>query len=256
MKITWDIGPVAHRALHSIDRGIVENSPSAVAAALEENLAIEVDIQLSRDETPMVFHDFTLDRLIDDRGTVKSRTVDELVTLGYRTGSDRIITLDALFEMVDGRVPLYIELKSDFSGDMALPHAVAPMINAYAGPAALMSFDPWMVNACRQLCPRIPCGLVSGTFATANWDPHAGNALLRFALRHMLTAAIARPTFINYDISAVDAAAPQLFRRFGVPLLTWTVRTPEQRAAATRWTDAMVFEGFIPTVQERTFKQS
>lgn len=255
MKIDWNIGPVAHRALHDSDRGIVENSPSAVTSALEENLAIEVDLQLSRDDTAMVFHDFELDRLIDDQGVVRERTSAELVKLSYRTGSDQIITLSDLFEMVDGSVPLYIELKSDFSGDMKLVDAIAPLINAYKGPAALMSFDPWMVKACRLACPRIPCGLVSGTFATQDWDPHARGWLKRFALRHMLAAAIARPSFINYDISAISNRAPQFFRRLGLPLLTWTVRTPEQRQAATKWTDAMVFEGFVPTAEERKLKQ-
>ncbi len=254
MKITWDIGPVAHRALHDIDRGIVENSPRAITAALEENLAIEVDLQLSSDDTPMVFHDFELDRLVDDHGPVRKRSAKNLATLAYRVGSDRIMTLGELFEMVDGRVPLYIELKSDFSGDMALVRAVAPLVNAYKGPAGLMSFDPWMTRASRKLCPHVPCGLVSGTFATSNWDPHAGNAILRFLLRHMFTAAIARPSFINYDISAISAAAPQSFRRLGLPLLTWTVRTPEQRKAAAKWTDAMVFEGFVPSADERKSK--
>lgn len=247
MKITWDIGPVAHRALHNIDAGVVENSPAAVAAALDEGLAIEIDLQVSNDDTAMVFHDFELDRLVDDTGLVRLRSARELAAMPYRTGSDRIMTLAELLETVNGRVPLYIELKSDFSGDMALVHAVAPLINAYDGPAGLMSFDPWMVRTCRQLCPETPCGLVSGTYETPDWDPHAGNALQRFLLRHMLTAAIARPAFINYDISAISRLAPQLFRRFGVPLLSWTVRTDAQRKKAQHYADAMVFEGFVPS---------
>ncbi|MGI9408193.1 MAG: glycerophosphodiester phosphodiesterase family protein [Hyphomicrobiaceae bacterium] len=246
MKISWDLGPAAHRGLHDIDRGIVENSPAAVEAALTHNFGIEVDLQLSSDSVPMVFHDFTLERLVDAEGPVRRQTAHDLSGMNYRAGKDRIMTLDELLDTVCGRVPLYIELKSDWSGDMALAHATAPKVNAYNGPLALMSFDPWMVRECRTLCPRLPCGLVSGAYSDANWDPHAGGPIARFALRHMLSAAIARPSFINYDISVISTFAPRMARLLGFPVLTWTVRTERDRKMAARYADAMVFEGFVP----------
>ncbi|MGI9406218.1 MAG: glycerophosphodiester phosphodiesterase family protein [Hyphomicrobiaceae bacterium] len=251
MKISWELAPIAHRGLHDADRGIVENSPAAVGAALASNFGIEVDLQISRDGVPMVFHDFTLERLVNEAGPVRGRTARELTALRYRSGSDTIMTLDDLLDTVDGRVPLYLELKSNWSGDMALAHAVAPGVNVYNGPLALMSFDPRMMRVARTACPGIPCGLVSGAYTNRAWDPGAGNAFSRFALRHMLTAGIARPSFINYDISVISAWAPRLARRLGFPVLTWTVRTPHDRKMAARWADAMVFEGFVPTDTER-----
>ncbi|MEL7544312.1 MAG: glycerophosphodiester phosphodiesterase, partial [Pseudomonadota bacterium] len=81
---------------------------------------------------------------------------------------------------------------------------------------------------------------------TPTWDPHVRGWGTRFALRHMLSVPMLRPAFVNYDISAIGAFAPQWLRRRGMPLLTWTVRTPAQRADAERLADAMVFEGFVP----------
>ena len=252
MKISWDLGPAAHRGLHDIDRGIVENSQGAVLAALEHNFGIEVDLQLSADNVPMVFHDFSLERLVDASGLVRDHSAEELSQMPYRVGSDRVMTLDDFLDTVSGQVPLYVELKSNWSGDMALAAATAPKVNAYKGPLALMSFDPWMVRTCRHLCPRLPCGLVSGAYTDANWDPHAGGAIARFALRHMLSAAIAQPAFINYDISIISALAPRLARFFGLPMLTWTVRTEHDRKMAAQFADAMVFEGFVPETGSAT----
>ena len=63
-------------------------------------------------------------------------------------------------------------------------------------------------------------------------------------MRNLLTSAIAWPNFIAYDIKALPALAPLIARIvFGLPLLTWTVRTPEQRERALRYADAMIFEG-------------
>jgi len=246
VKIDWDLAPIAHRGLHDASNGIVENTHDAVVAAMDGGFGIEVDLQVASDDVAMVFHDFSLDRLVEDRGPVRARTSDELRKARHQIGGASVMTLAELLETVAGKSPLYVELKSDFSGDMTLATVTAPVVNGYNGPLALMSFDPWMMKRMRTLCPRIPCGIVSGTFETPGWDPHVRARLMRFALRHMLTATFARPAFVNYDISAISALAPQFARKLGLPLLTWTVRTPEQRKAAEQWADAMVFEGFVP----------
>ncbi len=235
--------PVAHRGLHDIAAGIVENTESAVQAALDGNYAIEVDLQLTGDGEAVVFHDETLDRLMQAQGRVFAHTSSELKTMAFQTGQDRIQTLDELLEQVAGKATLVLEIKSQRNNIGPLERRVAEVLRNYRGPAAVMSFDPGSVEIIRHIAPAITRGLVSERFdRTDEWAHLSSGERLR--RRHLLTAWQCRPHFINYDINALPAFAPQLARLFGLPLLTWTVRTEQHRATAQRWADAMVFEGF------------
>src|SRR3954463_3500870 len=108
--------PVAHRGLHDISRGIVENMPGAVQAAIAGNFSVEVDIQLSADGEAMVHHDHALGRLTEATGDLVGRTAAELKALKFKDTSERMMSLGDLCTIVAGRVPLVIELKSHFDG--------------------------------------------------------------------------------------------------------------------------------------------
>src|SRR3954452_20774269 len=103
--------PIAHRGLHDAGKGIIENTASAAAAAIEGQYGIECDLQISADGEAMVFHDDTLDRLTEQRGPLAALTAAELRQVRYRNSNDRIITLGELLDLVAERVTLVIELK-------------------------------------------------------------------------------------------------------------------------------------------------
>lgn len=237
--------PIAHRGLHDRARGRIENTISAVTAAIERRYAIEADLQMTADEQVVVFHDDTLDRLTEAAGRVDRLSLSAVRAARLRDTNDRIPTLDELLEEVAGRVPLMLELKSRWSGDRRLEREVATTLTDYSGPAAVMSFDPASMRAMRYLLPHLPRGLIADRFDTGDWADIP--AYHRFALRHLLAASYVLPQFIAYGVNALPANAPLLLRHaFGVPLLTWTVRTPEDRAVAKRWANQMIFEGFEP----------
>lgn len=162
-----------------------------------------------------------------------------------RNSKDSILSLPALLELVNGFVPLVLEVKSTWSRDGKFEANIATMLASYPGPAAVMSFDPYSLAAFRQVAPLLPRGLVADRFGD---DIHWSQLKLwqRLAMRNLLTAAIAWPHFIAYDIAALPALAPLIARLFGLPLLTWTVRSPEERERALRYADAMIFEGIRP----------
>jgi glycerophosphoryl diester phosphodiesterase len=238
--------PVAHRGLHDAKAGIIENSASAFAAAVSGNYAIECDLRLSADGEAMVFHDRTLDRLTTASGDVISRSAAELAEVAFKHTGDRMLTLAGLCDLVGGRVPLILEMKSEFDGDRRLPARIAEVLKAYSGPVAAMSFDPDQVGALLSLAPGLPRGIV----AERRYDHPEWAALKdgdRFRLAHLLHALKTRPHFVAYAVNDLPAAAPLIARwLFGLPLLTWTVRTQAQRACAKRWADQMIFEGFRP----------
>jgi glycerophosphoryl diester phosphodiesterase len=145
-------------------------------------------------------------------------------------------------------VPLVIEVKSHFDGDRRLVRRMAEVLSSYEGPAAGMSFDPDQVLALRELIPARPRGIVAQrTYTAAEWpdttpDQRAGMTYLRHAFR-------TQPHFVAYWVDELPDIAPWIARNiFGCPLLTWTVRTAEQRTRAHRYADQMIFERFHPDV--------
>jgi glycerophosphoryl diester phosphodiesterase len=238
--------PVAHRGLHDLARGIVENMPAAASAAVAGNFAVECDIQLSADGEAMVHHDDALGRLTQGSGALLGKTSAELKQVTFRDTPERMMTLGDLCTLVAGRVPLLIEVKTHFDGDRRLVRRMAEVLASYDGPAAGMSFDPDQLMALREMIPSRPRGIVAERdYTAADW-PEA-TAAQRRGMTHLRHAFRTRPDFIAYSVDDLPAAAPWVARHvFGCPLLTWTVRTPQQRSTASRHADQMIFEGFRP----------
>jgi glycerophosphoryl diester phosphodiesterase len=238
--------PVAHRGLHDISRGIVENMPGAVKAAIAGNFAIEVDIQLSSDGEAMVHHDHVLGRLTEGSGLLIEKTAAELKALKFKNTSEQMMSLTDLCAMVAGRVPLVIEVKSLFRGDRKLVKRMAEVLSSYNGPAVGMSFDPDQVAALREFLPSRARGIVAQrSYEDSYWSELTQEQ--RDSMLYLRHGFQTQPHFVAFKVDHLPAPAPWIARNiFGCALLTWTVRTPEQRARAARYADQMIFEGFVP----------
>lgn len=238
--------PIAHRGLHDVAHGLIENTAGAVSAAIAANYGIEVDVQVSSDGEAMVHHDDVLGRLTDGQGRLDAFTAAELKRVPFRGGDERMMTLGDLCDLVAGRVTMLVELKSRFDGDGRLPLRVAAVLDVYNGPVAPMSFDPRQLTWLRQKSPRLLRGIVAAKYRPhPYWDQMP--AWMRYGMGYLLTALTARPQFVAYAVADLPALAPLFARHaFGLPLLTWAVRTEAERHRAERWADQMVFEGFRP----------
>jgi glycerophosphoryl diester phosphodiesterase len=238
--------PVAHRGLHDKANGVIENTLRAAEAAVAKGFAIEVDLQLSADGEAMVFHDFTLERLTEGAGAVAGADVATLKAIPFRTTDDRIPTLADLLDTVGGKSALFLEVKSRFDGAPALVKRMAAVLAGYAGPVAVMSFDPKVVDAARDLIPDRPRGIVAEIFGNdPHWDDLSG--VEKVQNTHLMHAWRTRPDFVAFNVKHLPSFAAMSWRALtGAPTLTWTVRTDEDRARAARWADQMIFEGFVP----------
>jgi glycerophosphoryl diester phosphodiesterase len=238
--------PVAHRGLHAPANGIIENMPGAARAAISGNFSIECDIQLTADGEAMVHHDDALGRLTEGSGALLGMTAGALRAVKFRDTPERMMSLGDLCALVQGRVPLVIEVKSHFDGDRKLVKRMAEVLASYSGPVVGMSFDPDQVLALRELMPGLPRGIVAErSYQAADW-PEATPAQRR-GMRHLRHAFRTRPHFVAYWVDELPAPAPWIARHiFGLPLLSWTVRTSEQRQRAAHYADQMIFEGFRP----------
>ncbi len=239
--------PIAHRGLHDAAAGVIENTGTAFTAAIDHGFGIETDLQISADGEAMVHHDDALGRLTEGNERLAIMSAAAIRTARFKATTDRILTLGELCDLVGGRVPLVIELKSRFDGDLRLAARAAEILRTYAGPTAVMSFDPAPIAAIRRLAPWLPRGIVAERHYTHyEWDALSG--VEKFRLAFLLHALRTRPQFLAYSVKDLPAVAPLIARRvFGLPLLTWTVRSEADRLRAGRFADQMIFEGFRPS---------
>lgn len=241
--------PIAHRGLHDARAGIIENTASAFRAAIAGGYGIETDIQAAAGSEPVIFHDTSLGRLTGAEGAVASLTPDQLRRIPLRASQDRILTLAEFLRLIDGRAPLYLEIKSPGGTDRTLERRVAEELADYRGPASVMSFDPGSMAAMRRFAPHVPRGLSAMRFMKVRMPDLS--ALARFRLTHMLDIAAVKPDFLTYEVNGLAVMGPALRRRFPhLPVVTWTVRTAEDRRKARAFADAMIFEGFRPSPDE------
>ncbi|MBI6629577.1 glycerophosphodiester phosphodiesterase family protein [Pontibaca salina] len=238
--------PLAHRALH--DRGRPENSRAAIRAAVEQGFGIEIDLQLSRDNRALVFHDDNLSRLTKARGAIKELSAAEAGEIALNGGNGETVpTLDAVLEIVMGRVPLLIELK-DQDGALGpnvgpLEAATATALRGYVGPVAVMAFNPHSIDEMRRIAPDLPRGLVTCGFEAGDWKLSKAT---RQRLRGIPDFKRVRAAFISHDARDLTRPRVQSLRARGVPVLCWTIRSPQDEARARKWADNITFEGYLP----------
>lgn len=235
-KVSW-LGTVhyAHRGLHQ--SGVAENSLTAFRDAIDRGMGIECDVQRSSDGQAMVFHDFELDRLTAETGPVIERSSAELARIELSGSGDRIPTLKRMLDEVAGRVPVLIEIKSkrgSFKHVGALCQTVRRVLEGYAGPHAIMSFDP---RVSRWFADRSPL-TVRGLVVTEE-----NSKTLIGMVRRRLSLWAARPDFLAYDIRDLPSRFAAGQRQRGLPVLTWTVRSAEHQERAAAHADAPIAEG-------------
>ena len=240
--------PLAHRALHDVKNGRPENSRAAIRAAIAAGYGIEIDLQISSDGQAVVFHDYDLARLTRQKGPVQKRSAAELSAVPLLGGDEGIPEFAEILELVAGRVPLLVELK-DQHGQMGptdgmLERAVAADLQGYAGPVAVMSFNPHMVAALRDLAPDVPRGLTTAGFRRIGWPLLKRS--VRHHLRHIPDYDSVGASFISHDIKGLDMSRVAELKAQGTAILCWTVRSLKEERAARMVADNITFEGYLP----------
>ena len=240
--------PIAHRALHDVAQGRPENSRAAIRAAIDAGYGIEIDVQLSHDGQAMVFHDYHLGRLTPGAGPIRQLTASDLAKLPLQGGDGECVPeLGEILDLVAGRAPLLIEIK-DQDGAMGpnigpLEQATAKALRDYAGPAAVMSFNPHAVALMSDLLPQTARGLTTCAYDTRDWSllPATTCDRLRLIPDYDLVGA----SFVSHNVR--DLHNPRLsdLRRAGADILCWTVTSAAIEAEARKIADNVTFEGYL-----------
>ena len=242
--------PIAHRGLHDAGTGRIENTAAAFEAAIAQGYGIECDLRPARGGLPVVFHDETVDRVTGGTGRIADMGLGDVRMLRTRAGDSGVLTFEDFLTLVDGRVPLLVEIKSEWDPpDIAFLSEIARRALDYAGDVALMSFDPDVMTVIRELATEIPRGIVSGGYKDENgetwWRDRISDERAD-RLANLLESGPAAPSFYAYHVKSLPTPVTRYVREVdGLPVFAWTVRTNEERAIAHFNADAAIFEGAL-----------
>ncbi|SNY35690.1 Glycerophosphoryl diester phosphodiesterase [Pseudooceanicola antarcticus] len=239
--------PVTHRALHDLTDGRPENSVEAILAAVDAGYGIEIDLQLSANGKAMVFHDYELDRVTGETGPVDARSEAQLKAIPLTGGTATIPTFTEVLALVAGRVPLLVELKDQDkrgthpSGTLEAQAAAA--VAGYKGPLAFMSFNPEMVARMAELAPDVPRGLTTCSYEGEHFEHLSPEA--KAHLQALGDFDRTGSSFISHEWKDLARDSVQALRTRGLPVLCWTLRSPEDEVRARALAENVTFEGYL-----------
>lgn len=241
----------AHRGLHENGTAHPENSLPAIRRAVEAGYGIEFDIQVTKDGVPVVFHDFTLRRMCGQKGRVVDYTLQELQKFRLLDCGEKIPTFAEALKVVDGRVPLIIEMKVEYM-DLRVCRAANQILRDYKGVYCIESFNPLVLLWYRKNRPDVMRGQLSDGFVRQKEFRTPSKLAPGFFLQYLLTNFVTRPDFVAYNHRYQGNLSRRIWHRlFHGKAAAWTVRSEEELRRAKRHFDVYIFDSFIPRETRR-----
>ena len=229
----------AHRGLFDNETAAPENSLAAIRKAIAAGYGIEFDVQLSKDDVPVVFHDASLKRMCGVDGNVWEYTLEELQKLQLLNSNQTIPTLAEVLAVVDGQVPLIIEYKMD-RVDTKVCQLGNELLKDYHGIYCMESFHPFAVKWYRKNRPDVLRGQLSQDFIR-----DGKKEFTMFLMTYLLTNFMTRPDFIAYCHRDAENISRRVCRWLGALAVTWTIKSQEQYEKAKPHFDAFIFDSCI-----------
>lgn len=225
--------PIAHRGLWG--EGVIENSLTAYQNAVDSGYPIEIDVYLTTDGHLVSFHDKSLERMTGDKGFVYEKPLAELMQLRLNGSDCKIPTLEQVLSVVDGKVPLLIEIKNQKNKKVV--DILCTKLNNYKGEFAVQSFNPFYLMRLKKIAPDFLRGVLATEYAQGE------SAIVRYVLRKMPFNKFIKPDFISYSYSGLPLKK-SLTKKVGV--LCWTITDQQTLDKVSPYCDNFIFEHFIP----------
>ena len=232
--------PIAHRGLH-FGTAVPENSLLAFQKSIDADIPIECDIQFIKDETFVVFHDDTLERLTGVQGKISDLTLSHLKNLYLYKTKEQIPTLEKLLTLVNGRVPILIEIKGrTFSSTKG--NILKNILKDYSGEIALQSFNPMALTWCKKNIPHVPRGMIS-----YDWCNSGLKLYQKLLLRYMFFFFQVSPSFISIRSDYLDSPIINIIReKTNIPTLGWAIKSAHEVMQYKKLMNNFIFENFVP----------
>lgn len=236
----------AHRGLHDNAGDAPENSMAAFRRAVEAGLGMELDVQVTRDGIPVIFHDFKLERICGAEGKIAEHTYEELQTYTLCQSQERIPKFAELLAMVDGQVPLIVEIKAE-TADVSCCAIIDRLLRAYRGAYCIESFNPLVLWWFRRNHREVVRGQLSSNFRREGEYRN----ILYFVMTHLLLNFLTKPDFIAYNHKFSEEPGRRICRRlYRHPAAAWTIRSQQELEAHKGDYDVFIFDSFLPAKAE------
>lgn len=229
----------AHRGLFDNESQAPENSLNAIREAVKAGYGIEFDVQLSKDDVPVIFHDADLKRMCGVDGKVWDYTVEELQKMKLANSDQTIPTLAQVLEEVDGSVPLIIEYKMD-RVDTKVCELGNKLLEKYNGTYCMESFHPFAVRWYRKNRPDVLRGQLSENFIR-----DGKKEFTMFLMTYLLTNFMTRPDFVAYRHKDADNISRRICKCLGALSVAWTIRSQAEYEKAKKHFDLFIFDSCI-----------
>lgn len=232
----------AHRGLHDNEGDAPENSMAALRRAVEAGYGMELDVHVTKDGIPVIFHDSKLMRMCNAEGEITDYTYEELQRFALGKSTEHIPRLEDLLLMVRGRVPLIVEIKSD-KADVSDCAVIDKMLRAYDGEYCIESFNPMVLWWYRRHHREVVRGQLSSDFRR---DGEKKGPFF-FLLAHLMFNFLTKPDFIAYNHKFKEKPGRKICRKlYKNPSVAWTIRSREELDEVRDEFDVFIFESFAP----------
>ena len=233
----------AHRGLFTPDQRIPENSMRAFQEAVRHGYGIELDIQRTKDNQIVVFHDHTLSRMCGIDLPVCELTYKELQKLTLMNSTEKIPLFQDVLDLVNGQVPLLIEIKLPTVKTLTCRLA-DELLQNYSGKYCIESFNPLALRWYKKNRKEIIRGQLSANLTRPVAE---GGYFLSFLVKYLLLNFLGKPDFISccykdrYNISFL--LQKYIYK---TPVFAWTVRSSMVFKKQKDCFDSIIFDSFIP----------
>jgi len=233
----------AHRGLHDNSSEAPENSMAAFKKAVEAGYGIEMDVQMTKDKVPVVFHDFTLERACGREGKVCDYTWDELLQFRLFSSEETIPMFADVLELVNGKVPLIVELKVEWMDASVCP-ATDALLRKYPGLYCIESFNPLALLWYRRHHNEVVRGQLADGFLKSG----EFHGVLYGILQNLLLNWITKPDFVAYNHKYRQNLSRRLCRSlYRNMAAAWTIKSQEELTLSKGQFDIFIFDSFIPS---------
>ncbi len=230
----------AHRGFYRTDQSVAENTLEAFRLACEKGYGAEMDIRFSKDGQIVVFHDDTLMRAAGIDRPVEEFTYQELSAISLYGTDSRIPLFKDVLTMINGRIPLIIELKAGKQNRKLCENAYS-MLCAYHGPYCVESFDPRIIYWFKKNAPEVFRGQLACSVAkAAKGTPR----IIAFLASRCLFNFLSRPNFIAYELVRRKPLSVRLSEFFGAVPACWTSHSSHD----AKNNKIVIFEYYEPPV--------
>ena len=205
--------PIAHRGVHDNVK-VPENSLKAFKQSIKKGYIIELDVHLLKDNEIVVFHDDNLIRMTGINKRIKDYTYEELKDIKLLNTKYTIPKFIDVLDLVNGKVPLLIELKYD-NAPGKLEKELVKILDNYKGEFSVQSFHPLIIKWFKKNRPNYLRGLLV---------PSYGKSIKRIILASMILKNICKPNFISVDSRRNNK---RLINK-KIETLVWTIKSKEE----------------------------